>query len=1020
MASFFAQDRFGSRRISRNRVATNLSNTARVSALLISARLVLASIGAVAATFSPSYRVDVWRTDDGLPQSSVTSIIQTREGYLWLGTFGGAARFDGVRFKTFGAGSAPLGFSRRILSLFEDQRGAIWAGTEEGDLLQLDGEALRSFSPPNQGGTSKYIRSFAETSDGLWMNTAEGRLIRFAGDQFTEITTNWILESTSVNSLGLDAAGRLWIGTEKELAQWKSNTFEVVWNQKQEPDFDAEMLASSRKGGIWVAGQGRLRRFDQGRWVSDYGAFPWTKGVLMCLLEDRQGQLWAGTYGGGLFCYSTNGSVTIFSRAEGLPSNVIRSLLEDKEGNLWAGTEGRGLARLKPAIFTSLGRGQGLASDLILTVSEGQEGELWIGTNGDGLDRLKDGKIRHFGPKEGLTNECVWSVLEDSRRNLWVGTWGGGLFKLENDTLSPFGNLPACGPVVCGLFEDSQQRLWLGQLLNEATITHLFHDQTVVTKLPVHLPRVDARAIVEDKTGRIWLGTRGDGLYSFHQGQCTRFTRENGLVSEFILALYADPDGIVWIGTRDGLNRMQDSRLTTFTVENGLVDNTICSILEDNEGHLWFGSGSGVFQADKQELNRCAAGKQSGVSCFGYTKADGLPSLECSSGCQPAACKTRDGRLWFPTVNGLAVVDPKQVIINPIPPPVRIEEVVIEENARTTLFEVPSPRTAAGVAIDSAAPEPALLKVAPGKPRFEFHYTGLSFSAPEKVRFRYKLEPLEETWVEAGTRRSALYSYLQPGNYRFRVLACNNDGIWNQVGASLSLVLLPHYWQTWWFRCLVAGLIILFFVGIYEIRLAAERRLNRLRWRIARDLHDEVGSNLGSIALLGEVAPKTTNVPYEEISEIRRIALQTIESLRDIVWFLDPGKDNLEDLVPRMRETARTMLPGIKFDLRSSIAGATTCPSLELRRNLFPIFKEILHNIVRHSRATQVEIEVETSPRQFLLKVSDNGKGFEESTVRPGNGLKNLRRRAADLKGELKIASNPGQGTTVTLKAPVT
>ena len=990
--------------------------------LVLTAGVSLASLAAEPAlgAATSSYRVDVWKTDEGLPQSSVTSIIQTREGYLWLGTFGGAARFDGVRFTTFGSDRIP-GLERRILSLFEDRRGAIWAGTEEGDLLRLDGGSLKSYSLPSRGSASKYIRAFCETPDGvLWMNSAEGQLFRLAGDQVTEASTNWGLEGVIVNCLQVDAQGRLWIGTDKELAQWNNGIFQAALDQKQKRGFGAEALALSQKGGLWVAGQGRLRRFDHGKWVADYGAYPWTKGVLMCLHEDHQGQLWAGTYGSGLFCYGTNGSLSQLSTREGLPSNVIRCLLEDREGNLWAGTEGRGLARLKPSIFTSLGRAQGLSSDLILTVSEGHDGEVWIGSNGEGLDRLKDGKVRHYGPKDGLTNECVWSVLEDSQRTVWAGTWGGGLFKLENDTFSPYGNVPGCGPIVCGLYKDSKERLWLGQLLNEPAITYLRQGQPVVSKLPVRLRRVDARAITQDSSGDMWIGTRGDGLYRLHEGECTRFTRENGLVSEFILSLYADHEGAVWIGTRDGLNRMQDGRLNSFTIQDGLVDNVICSIMEDNEGHLWFGSGSGVFQADKRELNRCASGDPVRIHCFGYTKADGLPSLECSSGCQPAVCKTRDGRLWFPTVNGLAVVDPKQVTINPLAPPVRVEEVVIEDSAGSRVFEVPSARVDENPTSNDGKNEDSVLKIPPGKPRFEFHYTGLSFTAPEKVRFRYKLEGLEEKWIEAGTRRSALYSYLQPGPYRFRVLACNNDGIWNETGAALSLVLLPHFWQTWWFRCLAVAAAILLFVGAYEIRLATERRVTRLRWRIARDLHDEVGSNLGSIALLSEVAPKQLGVAGDEVSEIRRIAQQTIESLRDIVWFLDPGKDDMNDLVLRMKDTARTMLPGIRFEFHSTGENTAASPSLELRRNLFPIFKEVLHNITRHARATRVEIAVESSSREFHLKVSDNGVGFEENAIRIGNGLKNLRRRAADLKGEIKVVSTPGQGTKVSLTAPIT
>jgi signal transduction histidine kinase len=280
----------------------------------------------------------------------------------------------------------------------------------------------------------------------------------------------------------------------------------------------------------------------------------------------------------------------------------------------------------------------------------------------------------------------------------------------------------------------------------------------------------------------------------------------------------------------------------------------------------------------------------------------------------------------------------------------------------------------------------------------------LSFTAPEKVRFKYRLEGLEKEWVEAGSRRTALYTYLQPRKYNFQVLACNNDGVWNDIGASLAIIILPHYWQTWWFRLLAAGAVLLIFVGAYEVRLASERRLSRMRLRIARDLHDEVGSNLGSIALLSEVIPRQSAGSPEEISEIRRIAVHTIESLRDIVWFLDPASDQMADIVLRMKEVARTMLPGMCFEFSSSGDTGTAVPSLDFRRNIFPVYKEILHNIAKHARAKHVRIEVQVDPRRFQLQVSDDGVGFDERSVRAGNGLKNLRRRTAELKGTIEIA----------------
>jgi signal transduction histidine kinase len=795
------------------------------------------------------------------------------------------------------------------------------------------------------------------------------------------------------------------------LAVWRAGAFAREWGQQAEDGFGVDLLAASHSGGVWVAGHGRLRRFKEGSWAQDYGVYPWSKGALMALLEDGHGRLWLGTYGSGLFVYGTNGAPLPLSEQGGLPGNFIRHLFEDREGNIWVGTEGYGLVRVKPRIFQSYGRQNGLSSDLILTVCEGREGELWIGTNGEGVDRFKkDQTVRHYGAESGLTNECVWSVCQDRGSTLWVGTWGGGLFRLGRDRFAPVTDRDRCGPVVCGLYEDSEDELWLAQPRNAPVVTYLSQGQPATLELPMASRDVDVRTIMEDNLKNLWIGTRGDGLFCRNRGQWTHFGGSEGLSSSVVLSLYADSRSVLWVGTLAGLDRVEGTRITSFTARDGLPSNLISFITEDSLGNLWCGSGSGIFRVSRDELDRPSR-SPTGLRCYSYTQADGLPSLECSSGSEPAGCKTQDGRIWFPTVRGLAVVDPKAVPVNDQPPPVVIEALIVEGRQRETNL----------VGTAGARQDPPRLRIPPGRQRFEVHYTGLSFTAPEKVRFKYKLEDFEDNWVEAGTRRVASYSYVPPGRYRFRVMAANNDGVWNERGATLALRLVPQFWQTTWFRWLVAAAVILLFGALYEFRLAAERRVTRLRLRIARDLHDEVGSNLGSIALLSEVMPRTADGrSSEEVSEIRRIAVQTIESLRDIVWLLDPAGDSAGELVTRMRESARNLLAGVPFDFQAS--GESNAPRLplELRRNLFPAFKEILHNIARHAHASRVEISVCLTPNRFELLVGDNGVGFDEAGVRGGNGLKNLRRRATELRGTIEIHSRSGEGTHVRLVAPLT
>jgi ligand-binding sensor domain-containing protein len=964
-----------------------------------------------------AYHIDVWKVDEGLPQSSVTAVIQTHDGYLWVGTFQGFARFDGVRFKAFDPANSPGLPNERVVSLFEDRRKTLWLGTEGSYLVRWAEGRFHSFSTANLSVGGCLPRCITQSVDGgLWMITYNWELARWVDGVITMGSTNWGLTAGNANGLTTDHSGQTWVGTETELATWIDGKFQVVWDRAREPGFIADGLGAAESG-CWVVGNGRIRKFKAKEFIEDRGVYLPSKSVVSCVAEGSRKQVWVGTYGNGIFCCETNGITQHLTTADGLPTEFIRCFCEDREGNLWVGTEGGGLVRIKPAVFRSYGRREGLPGECILSVCEGDDGDLWIGTNGDGVLRMKNGKIRTYGMQQGLTNEFVWSVYRDNRGTIWAGTWGGGLFQLDHDRFVGIDcRNSGANLVVCGLREDVGGALWLGQQRAAPEVVRLCAGQPDIVNLPSPVAHADVRLFAEDRTGNFWVGTYDDGIYRVRGKDVVRFGHTDGLASERIRALFVDEAGALWVGTaRGGLSRFDGNRFFTFRKTDGLADDSVLHIAEDNRKSLWCSSETGVFRVSKQNLEQFRRGDERTIRCFSYTRADGLPTLECTGGSQPTGCKTRDGRLWFPTVNGLAVVDPETVPFNPLPPPVKIEEVLIEGKDSGTFLPAWL-ETAPGSLRDSNRE----LRIPPGRQRCEIHFTSLSFTAPEKVRFKYKLSGLEEDWMDAGTRRSAQYSYLRPGHYRFQVIACNNDGVWNDIGDSLGLVILPHYWQTAWFRLLAVALILLLFVAAYELRLASERRVNRLRLRIARDLHDEVGSNLGSIALLSEVMPKDASGGPEELSEIRRVAQETVESLRDIVWFLDPASDNLTDLLLRMKETVRRMLPGIPCNF--TVTGSETQGrlSLEFRRNIFPMFKEILHNIGKHASATHVDIAVQIAPDRFTLSVIDNGIGFDQTAAASGSGLKNLRRRAADVRGELTIHSRPAAGTTIQFSAPIT
>ena len=515
------------------------------------------------------------------------------------------------------------------------------------------------------------------------------------------------------------------------------------------------------------------------------------------------------------------------------------------------------------------------------------------------------------------------------------------------------------------------------------------------------------RGFAEDGEGALWIATQGNGLHRFKEGNHLALHVTNGLPNEFVRSLFTDRDGTLWIGLYGGgLFRWKNEQLARAAPSKDLPDDVICSFEEDDQGRLWISTHHGLFRVAKADLHAFADGRQKHVPCIVYGKADGLPALEFSGGVQPPSWRARDGRLWFTTDQGLISLQPSAMTVNPLPPPVAVEGLLVDGE----LFASSLDKGAAVQDVNRA------LRVPAGRTQFEFRFTGLSYTAPDKVRFQYRLDGLEKDWLDAGMNRAVAYNYLPPGEYEFHVRAANNDGVWNEDAAAVTFQVLPHFWQRWWFR----GVVILLIIGLawfaYYVRMARLRELERLRLRIARDLHDDVGANLASLALIAEAMEKQPT--FGDPADLKRIALHTIDSLRDIVWFIDPARDRLGDLVSRMRDTAPTLLTGIKFDFEVFITNPDLNVPPAFRRNIFPIFKEALHNAAAHAHASKVNIRLDCRDGALRLRVADDGTGFDEARITPGNGLRNLRRRAAEMNGALRIHTGPGQGTTVEFESP--
>jgi signal transduction histidine kinase len=525
-------------------------------------------------------------------------------------------------------------------------------------------------------------------------------------------------------------------------------------------------------------------------------------------------------------------------------------------------------------------------------------------------------------------------------------------------------------------------------------------------------------AICEDWQGKVWVGTDG-GLSRWEGKKFTNFSTHNGLSHNSVDAIYEDPDHALWLGTKGGgLNRLQEGKFTAYTTKQGLFSDEIYEIIEDDFGYFWMTCRNGVFRVRKQEFADLDSGRIRRLTCTAFGKADGLASVQCNGVAKPSGWKDKDGRLWFPTIRGVVSVECR-IKTNERPPPIVIEEVIADKKPMQTLLsKVPAARS--GI-VGSA--ERKTFEIPPGRGELEIHYTALSLQAPDKNRFKYKLEGTDSDWVEAGTRRMAYYNNVSPGTHTFRVLGCNNDGLWNDTGASMGFVFLPHFWQTWSFKVSLSLIGALVLMGLYRIRVSRLREIERLRVQIATDLHDDVGARLTKVAMVTEWMDRETSTTDRAKPHIQNIAGTTreiIQAMDEIVWTINPKNDTLDNLANYIFQYAQEYFQHTNVRCRLDLPARLPDYHIttEERHNLFMVVKEALNNVLKHSRATEVRIRLSVVESRLLIMITDNGRGFDPGQVNgSGDGLKNMKQRIQRIGGRFSLESNPGKGTLIKLEA---
>ncbi len=754
-------------------------------------------------------------TINGLPQNTIYDIAQDKDGYIWIGTDEGVVRFDGIKFDHFNKVNTKNIKNNSITALFVAHDGTLWMGTFGGGVTRYDYKEKTFSSYTTQNSLSNdFIWTITQDREkNIWMGTVGGGIIRFKNNQFQSFTTKEGLSNNIINAICEDHKGYLWIGTENGLNRLKDSNIKIYTTKDGIADNNVMSLFEDSKGVLWIGTINGLTALKSNKFTTYTTSRGLPNNLVRAILEDRDRNLWIATDRGlSRICPSdrfprNKVQIKPFGSGDEQYTNSFMKIFEDREDNLWFGTSGQGLTILHHRKLLSYTVENGLTRDYIKPIFQDRTGAMWIGTNGGGLNVIKEGKIYAYTMENGLGSNFINSICADEKNNIWIGTSKGlSLYKYKEDTFLTYvktkeNRLSADSIRV--LYEDFSGNLWIGTHgggLNRFDIKEKkFYPFTTNNGLSNNF----VLSITEDKNNNLWIGTN-KGLNRLKNNTFKSYTREDGLSNDMIYDIYPDSKGALWIGTNGGgLNRFKEEKFTYFTTESGLHTNVIYKIIEDSKGNLWMSSNKGIFTVSLKELNQMARGKRSFLSCKYFGEEDGMKSAVCTGGFQPAGSKTTNGTLWFPTIKGIVKMDPKTITFNTVEPPVFIERFLVDGMSRKITESLKFPATTSEIKVS---------------------FTALSFTAPRKVRFRYRLKGYNDKWVETHSREQVVYSDLPPGQYTFEVTACNNDGLWKTKRTASVFTIKPPFYETFWFYLIVASVVAF---GVFWFYHLHERRIKR-------------------------------------------------------------------------------------------------------------------------------------------------------------------------------------------------
>jgi ligand-binding sensor domain-containing protein/signal transduction histidine kinase len=997
------------------------------------------------------YNLDAWTTTSGLPQNTITAIAQTRDGYLWIGSFGGLARFDGARFVVFDKSTTPGLRNSGVHALLADRDGGLWVGTNGGGLTWLKDGTARTYVMADGLGADVVRSLFQDSKGRVWAGT-NGGLSLLEGERFRTWNAANGFTSNVVRAIREDAQGALWIGTNGEgLFRMQDGQFTRFTRKDGLPSDLVFSLAFDKDGALWVGTNGGgLARYADGKFRLHGREEGLDGDIIWSLLPDDSGSLWVGTYGAGLFRREGERFRGLTTRT-GLSSDFVRALWQDHEGSLWIGTNTGGLARLRDGKFTTYTTREGLPNDIAKTVLADADGSVWVGTSGGGLARLKDGAFQTWSRREGLPHDFVQALLRDRAGGLWVGTNGGGVARFADGRFRTYTSRDGLvDDHVSALVQDGEGAVWIGT--NAGGLSRFkdgaFTPFTRKDGLGANL----VMAMLVDRQGALWVGTDGGGVTRIRDGKPHTFTVADGLAADSILCLYEDAVGEVWVGTSGGgLSHLQGERFTTVSSREGLHDDVVFAILEDGKGGFWLSGNRGLSRVERSALLAGATGTRIVPQVFGV--ADGMKSNECSGVSQPAATRLPDGRLVFPTTRGIVIVDPGHLPRNERAPEVQVEELL-----------------AGGASYSGERRE-----LPPGAGNWELRFTALSFLAPQRVQFKYRLKGFDDDWVDAGTRRSAFYTQVPPGTYDFEVLAANNDGVWSEAPARTVITLRPRFHQTRLFYVIVAASLLLAGALGYAVHVrglhARRRELERLvqeRTRAlteqteiaekatalktellqiaAHDLKNPLQVVLGH-AEMAEVSGREGRPTGEFIGHIHQAAERMLAILTRLLdaSAMDAGKLVLRPQHIDLADVARHVVETNEATARRKSQALDLVVDGELpvfadADRLVEVVENLVGNAIKYSPlSSKIVVTAQRRNEHAVVEVKDAGPGLTEDDKRrmfgrfqrlsatptggepaTGLGLSIAKQLAELMGGDLSADSaGPGQGSRFTFTMPV-